>query len=570
MIPEGPDAQHPSVVGGVVPVVGESLSVLRLRELVGVRGRMDGLVEALLAVSSGLELDSTLRQIVTVAVGLVDARFGALGVLGEDGMLTEFVNVGIDEVTRELIGPLPTGHGVLGVVMELGKPLRLDDISVHPESVGFPVGHPPMRTFLGVPIRARGKLFGRLYLTEKNNGGVFTEDDEVVLVALANAAGIAVDNARLYEETRDRQRWLEAAAEITAELLDGSDAGDALRLIACRAVELAGADYAVIAQPEDRDAGVSEVSGLVVTVCAGPDADVMIGRMIPVAESVSGAVFGDHVPRNVASVVFGFVDGGVMEFGPGLAVPLRAGESTAGVLLALRVRGAVSFDAHHLQIVSSFADQAALALQRAESQATRRELDVLADRDRIARDLHDHVIQRLFAVGLAMQGTHRRTKTPVVAERLVEHIDQLHEVIQEIRTAIFDLHADSSGALGLRGRLQNAITEVTEDCPIRTTVRMSGPLDVVPAELAGHVEAVVYEAVSNAVRHAHASELWITVSVDDDVVIDVVDNGVGLPETVARSGLHNLVERAGAAGGRCRVEPADGGGTRLAWTAPLP
>src|ERR1035437_6364614 len=351
MFPEGPDAQHPSVVGGVVPVVGESLSVLRLRELVGVRGRMDGLVEALLAVSSGLELDSTLRQIVTVAVGLVDARFGALGVLGEDGMLTEFVNVGIDEVTRELIGPLPTGHGVLGVVMELGKPLRLDDISVHPESVGFPVGHPPMRTFLGVPIRARGKLFGRLYLTEKNNGEVFTEDDEVVLVALANAAGIAVDNARLYEETRDRQRWLEAAAEITAELLDGSDAGDALRLIACRAVELAGADYAVIAQPEDRDAGVSEVSGLVVTVCAGPDADVMIGRMIPVAESVSGAVFGDHVPRNVASVVFGFVDGGVMEFGPGLAVPLRAGESTAGVLLALRVRGAVSFDAHHLQIV---------------------------------------------------------------------------------------------------------------------------------------------------------------------------------------------------------------------------
>ncbi|MGZ6790675.1 MAG: GAF domain-containing protein, partial [Mycobacteriaceae bacterium] len=202
MLPEGPDAQHQSAVGGVVPVVGESLSVLRLRELVGVRGRMDGLVEALLAVSSGLELDSTLRQIVTVAVGLVDARFGALGVLGEDGMLTEFVNVGMDEVTREVIGPLPTGHGVLGVVMELGKPLRLDDISVHPESVGFPVGHPPMRTFLGVPIRARGKLFGRLYLTEKNNGEVFTEDDEVVLVALANTAGIAVDNARLYEETR--------------------------------------------------------------------------------------------------------------------------------------------------------------------------------------------------------------------------------------------------------------------------------------------------------------------------------------------------------------------------------
>ena len=251
--------------------VGESLSQTSLRELMaevqdhvedivaGTRDRMDALLGAVLAVSSGLELDTTLRRIVQAAIDLVDARYGALGVIGEGGMLSQFVNVGIDDATRDLIGPLPTGRGVLGVVIEDNKPLRLDDLSQHPMSVGFPPHHPPMRTFLGVPVRAREETFGRLYLTEKNGGHGFTHDDEVVLQALAGAAGVAIDNARLYEAARQRQRWLEATGEVTAELLGGTDAGEALQLIASHAQELTGADYTLIAVPAEP--GVACVRG---------------------------------------------------------------------------------------------------------------------------------------------------------------------------------------------------------------------------------------------------------------------------------------------------------------------
>jgi signal transduction histidine kinase len=542
----------------------------RIEEIVGTRDRMDGLLEAVLAVSSGLELDATLRQIVQAAVDLVDARYGALGVLGEDGMLTQFVPVGIDDATRTLIGPLPTGHGVLGVVLEDTKPLRLAELSQHPASAGFPPHHPPMGTFLGVSIRAHGEVFGRLYLTEKNNGHGFTDDDAMVLQALAGAAGIAVDNSRLYEQVRRRQRWLEATSEITTELLGASDPTEALRLIASRALELTGADYTFIAVPHDPNLAPSEITELTVAVSAGMDSDLVTGRTIPLAGSTLGAVFADHVPRSVPSLGFDFADGLGVEFGPALALPLGAGESISGVLLTVRAAGSPGFDELHFQVGSSFANQATLALQRAESQTALRELEVLADRERIARDLHDHVIQRLFAVGLAMQGTHRRATTPDVADRLTEHIDHLHEVIQDIRTAIFNLQNDPADTPGLRTTLRDVITELTADTALRTTVRMSGPVNVVADSLAEHAEAVLREAVSNVVRHARAHELVITISVDDNLVIDVTDDGIGIPDTVARSGLHNLQQRATDAGGDCTVDRPQDGGTRLVWTAPLP
>jgi two-component system, NarL family, sensor histidine kinase DevS len=575
--PEGP---HPEAETVGVSGVSQALSRPRLRALLvevqerigqiaDTRDQLDSLLEAVLAVSSGLDLDETLRQIVAAAKNLVDAGYAALGVLGPNGKLARFIYLGIDDATREKIGHLPTGDGVLGVVIEDAKPLRLDDLSTHPLSVGFPANHPPMRTFLGVPIRARGEVFGRLYLTEKNTGQPFTEDDELVVQALAGAAGIAVANARLYQDSRRRERWLEAAGEVTVQQLGGADPTDVLRLIASRARELTGADYTMVALPDDPEAAPSEVSELSVAVGAGLDPDHITGRKIPVADSTSGAVFTDQIPRNVPHLGIDLAEGLGVEFGPALALPLGGGESIAGVLLTIRARGAPGFDDHELQIVSSFADQAALALRYAENQSARRELEVLADRDRIARDLHDHVIQRLFAIGLAMQGTHRRAKSPAVAARITDHIDQLHEVIQEIRGAIFDLQAGHDEATRLRVTLHEVITELTEDTPLRTTVRMSGALAVVPAVLAEHAEAVVREAVSNAVRHANAGELTVTVSVDDDLVIDVTDDGVGIPDTVARSGLHNLCQRAELAGGTCVVERADHGGTRVLWTAPL-
>ncbi|HJP73733.1 MAG TPA: GAF domain-containing sensor histidine kinase [Pseudonocardiaceae bacterium] len=567
---------------GDLPRVGGVVAQARLRELLGevqeriedivgtTRTRMSGLVNAVLAVSSGLEIDATLRRIVQAAITLVDARYGALGVLGENGVLDEFVYVGIDDADRDLIGPLPTGGGVLGVVIEDAKPLRLEEISAHPVSVGFPPNHPPMHTFLGVPIRTRGQVFGRLYLAEKHNGEGFTDDDEVVVQALAGAAGIAVDNARLYEEARRRERWLAASSEVTGELLGGTDPGDVLRLIATRAQELVGADYTIIVLPADPEAPAAENTALRIAVSAGLDTDALTGIEIPISGSTSGSVFMDHVPRSVPNLAYDISESTGVEFGPALALPLEAGETVSGVLLAVRKPRSLPFDERELQVVSSFADQAALALERAESQAARRELDVLADRDRIARDLHDQVIQRLFAIGLSMQGTHRLTKSPAASARLTEHMDQLHEVIQDIRTAIFDLQTETSDTPRLRGTLHEVITEITEGTPVRTTIRMSGPLDVVPAGLAEHAQAVVREAVSNAVRHAAATELTVTVSVDDDLVIDVTDNGVGIPGTVARSGLHNLRRRAEDTGGTFRTDLVAGGGTRLVWSAPLP
>ncbi|MEV5714582.1 GAF domain-containing sensor histidine kinase [Amycolatopsis mediterranei] len=520
-------------------------------EIVSGRDRMAALPAAVLAFSAGLDLETTLHRIVTAAADLVDARYGAVGLLDEESRTTRFAATGVDDVTGDRIGTPPAGLGVLGTLVTGRDPVRLADLGGHPVYGGL--------SFLGVPLLVRGVVLGRLYLCGERP---FTADDERAIVALAAAAGIAVDNARLYGETRSRQRWLEATGEISAELLGGTDVHEVLRLIASRAAELTGAEDALIALPAEPG------GALVVTVCAGPDADVLTGRRIPLGGSTSGAVLDDHVPRSVPSLAFDLGDG--VDLGPALAVRLRSTESAAGVLLAIRARGAALFDEHELQIVSAFADQAALALRDAESQAARRELDVLVDRDRIARDLHDQVIQRLFAIGLGIEGTRRRTDSPAVTARLTQHIDQLQHVIEEIRGAIFDLQTEPSAGRGLRARLQNAITDTTADSAIRTTVRLSGSLDRVPGGLAEHAEAVVREAVTNVLRHARAAELAVTVSLDGDLLVEVSDSGVGMPEAAARSGLRNLERRAAEAGGSFRVERPACGGTRLMWTVPVP
>ncbi|MFD7006188.1 GAF domain-containing sensor histidine kinase [Rhodococcus jostii] len=562
------------------PLLG-SLSELRLRELltevqerialiVDAREHVDGLLEAMLAVTSGLDLDNTLRTIVHAAINLVDAQYGAVGVLAPGEGLSEFVFEGIDEETRERIGDLPRGRGVLGFLITNPKPVRLDDLSHHAASVGFPDHHPPMKTFLGVPIQIRDEVFGNLYLTEKANGGQFTEDDEVLLRALAAAAGIAIENARLYEESRTRQAWLEATREIATELLAGSDTAEVLQVIADDALALTGADSAFLAVPDDLDIPSDEVTELVVTASAGTVSARIIGRTIPLEGSSSGEAFRERTPLRVAELAF---DPGFdlnSRFGPALVLPLRATQSVAGVLVTLRHADASPFTDDQLALMSGFADQAAVALQLANSQRRMHELDVLSDRDRIARDLHDHVIQRLFAVGLSLQSTLQRAKSPDVKQRLVQSVDDLHDIVRDIRTAIFDLHGGSGGVTQFRRRLHEIIAEITADSGLRTTVHMSGPLSVIDAVLAEHAEAVLREALSNAVRHAAADTITVSISVYDDLVIEVADDGQGLPEDVARSGLDNLTARAREVNGRFTINSTPGGGTTLRWSAPLP
>lgn len=555
----------------------ETLSQLRLRELllevqdrieqiVEGRDRLDGLIDAILAITSGLKLDATLRAIVHTAAELVDARYGALGVRGYDHRLVEFVYEGIDEETRHLIGSLPEGRGVLGALIEEPKPIRLDDISRHPASVGFPLHHPPMRTFLGVPVRIRDEVFGNLYLTEKADGQPFSDDDEVLVQALAAAAGIAVDNARLFEESRTREAWIEATRDIGTQMLAGADPAMVFRLIAEEALTLMAGAATLVAVPLDDEAPACEVDDLVIVEVAGEISPAVKQMTVAVSGTSIGGVFHDRTPRRFDRLDLA-VDGPV-EPGPALVLPLRAADTVAGVLVALRSADEQPFSDKQLDMMAAFADQAALAWRLATAQRQMREVEILTDRDRIARDLHDHVIQRLFAVGLTLQGAAPRARVHAVRESIYSSIDDLQEIIQEIRSAIFDLHAGPSRATGLRHRLDKVIDQLAIPA-LHTTVQYTGPLSVVDTVLANHAEAVLREAVSNAVRHANATSLAINVSVEDDVRVEVVDDGVGISGDITESGLRNLRQRADDAGGEFTVENMPTGGTLLRWSAPL-
>ncbi|MET0704884.1 MAG: GAF domain-containing sensor histidine kinase [Mycobacterium sp.] len=503
----------------------------------------DALIEAMFAVTSGLDLERTLQTIVHTAMELVDARYGALGVISTESRhtLERFVYHGIDDATRARIGPLPSGHGVLGLLIDSPEPVRIETLSHHPVSVGFPANHPPMRSFLGVPIRIRDQVFGNLYLTEKADGAKFSPDDERLVQALAGAAGIAIDNARLYQAARTRQLWIEATGDISTNLLAGEDPAVVHAQIVARAAELTGSESSALLMP-DATGTLTVVAGL------APAA---------IDTALVARCYAERIPLRTKDPAV-------------LALPLREPDAVSGVLVCMAAPG-VSFTDEQLDMMAAFADQAGLALQLARTQASAvvamRELDVLSDRDRIARDLHDHVIQRLFAVGLSLQSA-RGGEAVDTPRRISAALDDLQEVVQEIRTAIFDLHGGS--VTRLRQRLEQAVTRMTADSPIRSALHVTGPLSVVDAALADHAEAVVREAVSNAVRHAGATTLNVGVTVDDDLSITVIDDGTGFPAAPTRSGLANLASRADECGGRLEVGTAPDGGTRLVWSVPLP
>nr|WP_280470869.1 GAF domain-containing sensor histidine kinase [Nocardia farcinica] len=546
----------------------------RIAEIVNVRDQMDRLIEAMLVVTAGLDLDNTLRSIVHTAIELVDAKYGALGVRESDRdskELAEFVYEGIDDRTRVLIGDLPRGHGVLGLLIDDPRPIRLADMSAHPASVGFPDHHPPMRTFLGVPVQVGGEVFGNLYLTEKAGGHEFTEDDEVVVQALAAAAGIAIANARLYEESRIRQQWLEATQQVATRLLAGGETSEVFTVITERALALTGSACAFLALPEDPDVPPEDLTELVVVAAAGADADTLTGTRLPMDETHTGVAFRDGRPLAVDTAdAPSFATS--LEYGPVLTLPLRAGNAVVGLLTTMRALGMPPVDAAGQAMMSAFADQAALALQMAATQRRMRELDVVSERDRIARDLHDHVIQRLFAVGLSLQSTVSRARAPEIKTRLMDTVNDVQSIVQEIRHSIFDLHSSSAAeAPALRKRLHAVLAEMTEETDLRTSIRLSGPVSVLAPAMFDDVEAVLREAVSNVVRHAKASSLSVRLTIRDDVELEIVDNGIGLPEDLPRrSGLANMAARTEKAGGAFRAERGRDGGTVIHWSVPLP
>lgn len=578
--------EHPVSAMGDRPPVTETLSQLRLHELLhevqdriaqidDVRDRMDRLMEAMLSVTAGLDLDETLETIVHTAIELVDAGYGALGVRGTGKAgdeLAAFVYEGIDDSTRVRIGDLPKGHGVLGLLLQKSEPIRLSNISDHPASVGFPAHHPPMHSFLGVPVKVRDEVFGNLYLAEKIGAQKFTDDDEVVVQALAAAAGIAVENARLYEQSRSRQRWLEAAGEVATDLLTGGEPQEVLDLVTGRTRALTGAACTFVALPEDPELPGDEVRELAIAAVAGERAAELRRQLLPLRGSQAGRVFRQGHTMVVDRLCPATVPGITGDFGPGLILPLRAEDTILGVLATAQPTGSDPLDPALHAMMTVLANQAALAFRLSETQHRMRELDVVADRERIARDLHDHVIQRLFALGLGLQSTLQRARSAEVKTRLGTTVEDLQTIVQEIRYSIFDLHNTTiPGSGDYRRHLHDIVTELTAETDLRTTIRLTGPVTVLTPPLSDDVEAVLREAVSNVVRHAHAGTVSIDLRVDDEVTLEVADDGRGpSSEHERRSGLANLAARARRAGGRYELTPGTTGGTVLSWSAPLP
>jgi signal transduction histidine kinase len=542
----------------------------RLQAVLDTRDRVNALLEAVVAVGSEVELESVLRRIVQAAVRLVDARYGAMAVIGENGKLAEFIPVGLDEAQITAIDHWPEGKGLLGELVTRPLPLRTPDIASHPNSSGFPAGHPPMRTFLGAPVQVRGVVYGNLYLTDKHGGEPFDEDDEALVVSLAAAAGAAVDKARLYGEAHRQQQWLRASAEVTRRLLSEAPPAEVLALITDLTLELSGADLAVLALP----AGLG--GHLVIEHASGVGAVQATGLTLPVEASLSGIVMASGEPMfvddfsgdpRVAAVARQFLG-----LGPAVVFPLGPPGDVRGVLTAGRGPGSRPLSPAAVEMVTTFAAQAGIGLELAEHRRDAERVAVLADRDRIAGQLHDLVIQRLFATGMSLQSATALLADGPAKTRVTQAVDALDETIRDIRASIFTLQSHPAASLpGVRTQVMMVTDEMTQALGFAPSLRLDGDLDAqVPGPVAHDMLLALREALSNAARHARASRVDVTVHAAASLVLTVRDNGAGLAATDRRSGLANLARRAQAHGGELSLSPAEGGGTSLEWTVPLP
>jgi len=541
----------------------------RLQTVRDARDRVRGLLEAVIAVGSNLQLDVVLRRIVEAAVALVDARYGALGVVDRDGRLADFIPVGLDEAAIAGIDHWPEGRGLLGLLISDPRPLRLADIASHPQSSGFPAGHPPMTSFLGVPIRIRDEVYGNLYLTGKRGGAAFDEEDETLVTALSAAAGVAIENARLFDEAHRQQQWLAASSEVTRRLLAGAAVDEVLSFVTEQTLEMTAADLVVLALPG------ADRQHLVISHAAGEHAQAAVGLRLPAQASISGKVLADGQPVTVEDFRndprASPAARAALDLGPAMLLPLGGAGNVRGVLTVGRAAGAMPLPQGAMQLAMTFAAQAGIALELAERRQDAERLLVFQDRDRIARDLHDQVIQRLYASGMKLQGTLPLITRPLAGERVNSVVDDLDQTITDIRAVIFSLQARGTGVPSLRQKVVDVIGEMTEAHGMSSAVQLDDRLDQeVPGEIGEHLLHALREALSNAARHGRASHVDVTVLVDGKLSLRVLDNGTGIKDTTRRSGLANLARRAEPYGGTLTVGGGSAGGTELRWEVPLP
>lgn len=537
--------------------------VARARDVLKIQGRLRSLLRANQSVVEQLDLPVVLERIVASAVELVGAKYGALGVLGVDGSLEQFINVGMTRDQIVAIGHLPTGHGLLGALIDDPHPIRIDKISDDPRSAGFPASHPPMGAFLGVPVRVRDEVYGNLYLSNEDTRS-FSAEDEQLVTALAATAGVAIENARLYAETTRRQAWSAASAEFTANLL-APENGNAISVLAGRILELSAADVVWVLLPGENPAE------LVIAIARGSDEANMQGSFITEIDSLAANIIRDGVPKQVDDGIdLGFVLSDGRPLGPAMAVPLMTDGLAEGVLLVARMRGGLPFAVSDLEMAADFAGQAGVAMELEAARADRQRMVVLEDRGRIARDLHDHVIQQLFGTGLELQSIAGGLPMGPVSDRIIQSVTNLDATISQIRTIIFALSAQTGESpTSVRHSIIDLANELAPALTATPSVSFAGPVDlIVTNDLADDVLAVAREALVNVVRHAGASRSSISLAVrDGQVYLEIVDDGHGFDQATRRSGVANLEHRAVSRGGAFTLE-SGADGTRLLWQVP--
>lgn len=526
---------------------------------------MENLLDAFAGIAEDLGLETVLERVIAAACHLVDARFGALGVIGTDRMLSHFITVGLQDDEIRRIGPLPRGHGVLGLLISEPRPLRLSDLREHPLAYGFPANHPQMTSFLGVPIRIHDRVFGNLYLTEKHGGEDFSDTDEQLVIALASAAGVAIENSRLFDEATRRTRWLEGGLNAARELLGQHDgASDDLEILATHALSASQSTLAVVL----RDFG--HRGGLICEAADGLEINTLLGRQIQddsILEKLPAALSpvllnGDEVVEVLPGVARGTV-------GPALCSKLP-GEGDKRFLLVARAPAATPFSDVDHEMMRAFASHVSLALELLRVHRQREQEAVFGDRDRIARDLHDLVIQRLFAAGLSIQSLRKHTSHPEALDRISAVTAELDATIRELRDTIYSLRSVPQNTPTFTSSIFSIVADAFDGYDLEPVLQLSGPLDSVNGERAEHVRAVLFEALSNALRHAGAQAITVTLRVvRKRLELKVADDGRGFEQPSRSSGLANMKYRAELCGGTVSVNSALGEGTEICFNIPL-
>lgn len=526
--------------------------------------RLRALLAATQAVVEESDLSTVLRRIAEAAVTLVDAEYGALGVIAPEGdSLEEFIYVGLSQSEAAKIGHLPTGHGLLGALIADPHPIRLPHMAHDDRAAGFPPHHPHMDSFLGVPVRVRGEAFGNLYLTNRRQGQ-FTPEDEQLIEALATTAGFAVENARLLDQARTRARWMTTAAELSAAVLS-SPTDTALDLIAGRIFDLPDVHQIAVLLTDD------DGTSLRVGAARGRDEVHLRGRTFEASTVCAGQVVDSGAP---VSLPRSAADGDPLRLsdddwvGPALVAPLRTRARLWGALCVARTPDARRFTSTEVESAADLASRASIALELAHAREESQRSMLADDRQRIARDLHDHVIQQLFGTGLTLQAVAARIPPGDVTDRVHDSIAQLDDAISQIRTVVFALSRRDEGSV--RHRIIDVVAELSSGLQRPPAIRFTGAVDhAIVGALAADIVGVVRELLSNAVRHARAERISVEVGViDRAVVVSVEDDGIGMPSGGRRSGLNNIAHRAEARGGQLTLNSEESG-TAARWSVPL-